>query len=162
MIDQSQFRSIMARYPTGVCIVTAVDADGQPIGMTVGSFTSVSLDPLLAGFFPAKSSSSWPLIGGTGRFCVNVLAEGQQDLCRSFSGPAERRFLGIGHSLSSRGLPRISGAVAWIDCDQHSVVDAGDHWFVMGLVRALGSTESGRPLIFHGGGYTRLALEATC
>lgn len=160
-IDEKQFRSIMSKYPTGICIVTSNLPDLNPIGMTVGSFTSVSLDPLLVGFLPAKSSKSWPPIESSRGFCINVLAEGQHDVCKNFSGPAELRFANVDHSPSPGGFPRIAGAVAWIDCEQHSVTDAGDHWFVMGLVRALGLAEGERPLIFHEGGYARLAMNGT-
>ncbi len=78
-----------------------MQADGKPIGMAVGSFTSVSLDPPLVGFFPDHSSSSWPKIQATGRFCVNVLAEHQEPLCRALASKAEEKFAGIDYRLPS-------------------------------------------------------------
>ena len=71
--DSATFRRVLGHYPTGVCVVTAVEADGAPVGMVVGSFTSVSLDPPLVAFFPAKTSQSWPRLAAVGKFCVNVL-----------------------------------------------------------------------------------------
>ncbi|MFM6931786.1 MAG: flavin reductase family protein, partial [Novosphingobium sp.] len=76
-IDPAVFRRVLGNYPTGVTVVTAMGEDGQPIGMVVGTFTSVSLDPPLVGFLPDKRSSSWPQIEKAGHFCVNVLARDQ-------------------------------------------------------------------------------------
>ncbi|WP_295634486.1 flavin reductase family protein, partial [Novosphingobium sp.] len=73
MIDNRRFRDVLGTYPTGVCVVTAVDAEQQRHALVIGSFASISLDPPLVGFFPDKKSSTWPLIAATGRFCVNVL-----------------------------------------------------------------------------------------
>ncbi|MCB2062129.1 MAG: flavin reductase family protein, partial [Novosphingobium sp.] len=71
-IDPAHFRQVLGAYPTGVAVITAMDTEGAPAGMVVGTFTSVSLDPPLVGFLPDKSSSSWPKIESAGRFCVNV------------------------------------------------------------------------------------------
>ena len=76
-IDRDRYRKVLGRYPTGVTLVTSTGADG-PVGMIIGSFVSVSLDPPLIGFLPGKGSRTWPLIEPTGVFCVNVLAENQQ------------------------------------------------------------------------------------
>ena len=73
-IDPRHFRSVLGCYPTGVCVVTA-SHDGARHAMVVGSFTSISLDPPLVGFFPDKKSSSWPQIAATGRFCASVSAQ---------------------------------------------------------------------------------------
>lgn len=73
--DAARFRLILGHYPTGVCAITATQADRSPVAMIVGSFTSVSLDPPLVAFFPDKVSSSWPKIEACGGFCVNVLAD---------------------------------------------------------------------------------------
>src|SRR5258707_11728911 len=80
-----RLRTVLGRYPTGVSIVTGLRTDGTPVGLALGTFTSVSLDPLLVGFLPAKSSQSWPKIRAAGLFCINVLGEHQQDICRRFA-----------------------------------------------------------------------------
>ena len=72
-IDAALFRQVLGNYPTGVTVITALSANGDPLGMVVGTFTSVSLDPPLVGFLPDKKSSTWPLIEAAGHFCVNVL-----------------------------------------------------------------------------------------
>lgn len=157
-IDAETFRHILGHYPTGVCIVTAHTEVG-PVGMTVGSFTSISLDPALVGFFPGMGSSTWPLIEPVGRFCVNVLSEEQHPLCRRFSAKAGDRFSGLEMSTSPGGQPIIAGASAWIDCDLHSVQALGDHYLVVGEVQAMDVGDTVRPLLFFRGGLARMAAE---
>ena len=156
-IDSATFRTVMGHYPTGVCVVTSVTPEGAPIGMTVGSFTSVSLDPPLIGFFPDKKSKSWPPIAETGRFCVNILAQDQELLCRRFSGPIADRFSEVIHRTSQNGLPVLDGALAWIDCDLYAVQDAGDHDFVLGEVKAMTAERTVSPLIFHRWAYGQVS-----
>jgi len=95
-IDPAVFRQVLGSYPTGVCAITALGPDGQPVGMVVGTFTSVSLDPPLVGFLPDKNSSTWPLIEGAGRFCVNALGADQQATCRSLAARGPDKFAGCG------------------------------------------------------------------
>lgn len=149
--DSAEFRAIMSHYPTGVCVITSITAEGTAVGMTVGTFTSVSLDPPLVGFFPDKKSTSWPIIGETGQFCVNILAGDQVPVCRRFSGPERDRFAEVIHRSSQSGLPILDGAVAWIECDVYSVQEAGDHLFVLGKVKAMTAERTVSPLIFHRG-----------
>lgn len=153
MIDAQTYRRILGHYPTGVCVITAVESNGAPVGMVVGSFTSVSLDPPLVGFFPDKGSSSWPRIANAGRFCVNILGDDQQDLCRRFAARGEDKFAGVDYRLSEGGSPVLGGVVAWIDCKLHAVHEAGDHYIALGEVTGLDSDRSGGPLLFFKGGY---------
>lgn len=152
-IDGATFRHVLGHYPTGVCVVTATGQNGGHSGMVVGSFTSVSLDPPLVAFFPAKSSGSWPLIEAAGKFCVNVLSSTQEALCRQFSGRGTEKFAGVSHRASINGSPILDGALAWIDCTLDAVHEAGDHYIVLGQVRALEVERTGRPLLFFQGGY---------
>jgi 3-hydroxy-9,10-secoandrosta-1,3,5(10)-triene-9,17-dione monooxygenase reductase component len=153
MIDPAIFRQVLGSYPTGVCAITATDSHGAPIGMVIGSFTSVSLDPPLVGFLPGKTSSTWPLVEATGHFCVNVLASDQQDTCRLLSAKGADKFAGVDFTPSTQGDPVIAGSIARIDCTLHSVVDAGDHWFVLGRVEGLEVTRDGDPMLFYRGRY---------
>jgi flavin reductase (DIM6/NTAB) family NADH-FMN oxidoreductase RutF len=95
VIDPKTFRGVLGHVPTGVVVVTAIDTDGAPAGLAIGSFTSVSLDPALVAFLPDKSSSSFPKIREAGRFCVNVLAATQESVCRSFATKGTDKFAGI-------------------------------------------------------------------
>lgn len=156
-IDAQQYRLVLGQYPTGVCVVTSTGADGAPTGMVVGSFTSVSLDPPLIGFFPDRGSSSWPKVAASGRFCVNILSAEQEGVCRTLASKDPDKFATIASRPSPLGSPILEGAVAWIDCELHSIGEAGDHFAVFGLVRQLEIADGGLPLLFFQGGYGRFA-----
>jgi flavin reductase (DIM6/NTAB) family NADH-FMN oxidoreductase RutF len=152
-IDESRFRQVLGHFPTGVTVVAA-KADGEPpVGLAVGSFFSVSLDPPLVGFCPGKSSSSWPKIEATGHFCVNILAEDQEDVARTFAGKGEDKFESVGWKPAGTGSPVIRDVLAWIDCAIEDVHDAGDHYIVTGRVHELKVEREGHPLVFFRGGY---------
>jgi len=156
--DSGTFRRVLGHYPTGVCVVTAVEDSQAPTGMVVGSFTSVSLDPPLVAFFPAKNSQSWPRIEKAGKFCVNILASDQKPLCQQFSVKGgDDKFAGVTHRVSANGSPILDGVVAWIDCQLEAVHEAGDHYIVLGRVIALEVETPGKPLLFFQGGYGEFA-----
>lgn len=155
-IDPKRYREVLGQYPTGVCVITAMQ-EGGPIGMVVGSFTSVSLDPPLVAFFPDRNSSTWATLGRSSRFCVNILSAEQEAVCRKLASRDPDKYATMAFELSPNGSPVLDGVVAWIDCDQHSVADAGDHFIVLGLVRGLEIAEGGLPLLFFQGGYGRFA-----
>ncbi|WP_294569456.1 flavin reductase [uncultured Arthrobacter sp.] len=152
-IDPRRYRDVLGQYPTGVTVVTSIDETGHPIGLAVGSFTSVSLDPPLVAFCPAKTSTTWPRIAKAGRFCVNVLAARQEPVCRQFSSRMPNKFEALSWAPAGTGSPILDGAVAWIDCELETVHRAGDHDIVVGAVRDLGTVDNGLPLLFFGGGY---------
>ena len=152
-IDPALFRQVLGSYPTGVCAITATGADGAPVGMAIGSFTSVSLEPPLIGFLPDKKSSSWPQIEAAGQFCVNVLARDQMDVCRQLAAKGVDKFAGLDFAMSDHGHPVIAGSIARIDCTIHGVIDAGDHWFVLGRVLAMETTRDDDPMLFYRGRY---------
>ena len=156
-IPAATFRETLGHYPTGVAVVTGIAADGAPVGMVVGSFTSVSLDPPLVAFLPTKASGSWARLSAAERFCVNVLAADQEDLCRRFASRAPDKFDGVPWSPAPGGSPVLDGAVAWIECDHHQVVDGGDHWIVLGAVTDLAVARPALPLLFFQGGYGRFS-----
>ncbi len=155
--DAATYRQVLGHFPTGVTVIAAAP-DGVPVGLAVGSFASVSLEPPLVAFFAGKSSSSWPKIEAAGSFCVNILAEDQEAVCRRFASKDDDKFAGLGWAPAGSGSPLIDGVLAWIDCDIETVVDAGDHHCVMGHVRDLGVGHDGAPLIFFRGGYGRFSV----
>lgn len=152
-IDSQRFRHVLGHFPTGVVVATAIDDAGDPAGMAVGSFTSVSLDPPLIAFLPAKSSSSFPRIRAAGSFCINVLADYQEEVCRSFAARGGEKFAGVGWHPAPGGAPVLDGVVAWIDCDIEDVLESGDHYIVLGRVRSLAVANDASPLLFFRGGY---------
>lgn len=121
--------------------------------MVVGSFTSISLDPPLVGFFPAKTSASWQSMANNERFCVNVLGSSQVDHCQRFSSRSGNKFEGVACGSSPSGQPILDGVIAWIDCQVERVEDIGDHWLVVGRVEALEQINSAMPLLFFKGQY---------
>ncbi len=155
--DSAKYRQVLGHFPTGVTVVTAA-SDGVPAGLAVGSFSSVSLDPPLVAFFPDRSSSSWPKIEAAGAFCVNILGEDQEDVCRRFAMKGDDKFAGLGWKPAGSGSPVIEGVLAWIDCDIDQVIDAGDHFCVIGRVRELEVGNEGGPLVFFRGGYGRFVV----
>ena len=141
----------MGAVPTSVVVVTGFDAAGAPHGITIGSFVSVSLDPPLVGFLPGVSSKTWLAIRDSGKFCVNVLAADQDELCWRFAKEADDRFEGVAWSPSGNGAPALAGALAILDCDLESDHPHGDHFFVVGRVTDLSAAQSGDAMVFFRG-----------
>ena len=144
---------MLGHYPTGVCIVTAIDKNGAATGMVVGSFTSVSLEPPLVAIFPGRLSTTWPRLAAAGKFCINVLAFDQLSLCKQFATGGDHKFAGVSHRISSNGSPVLDGVIAWIQCDLHAVHEAGDHVIALGHVTELEVQKQVEPLLFFRGGY---------
>ncbi len=150
--DPARFRELCGRFATGVAVVTTVDAESRPMGMTINSFTSVSLSPALVSLNIDHSADLHRLLTSTARFAVNMLQSGQESLARNFAESLPDRFDGLGWELSARGNPVLDGILAVIECDSHARFAAGDHTIVVGQVVA-GTTFPGRPLVYFRGGY---------
>lgn len=159
-LDSRLFRDVLGHYPTGVVLVTAISATGDPIGMIVGSFTSVSLDPPLVAYLPTTTSKSYAVLREVETFCINVLSADQEPVCRRFASPGEDKWAGVAWSESPGGAPVLDGAVAWIECTTESVSEAGDHYLVLGRVRDLGVQNPTAPLLFFQGGYGRFTMSS--
>ena len=156
-LDPRRFRDVLAHLPTGVTVISAHGADG-PVGMAANSVTSVSLDPSLVLFCPAKSSTTWPKIRATSAFCVNVMARHHEDATRRFATKEADRFSELEYHHRRSG-PAIDDAVAWIECGLQDEYDAGDHTIVVGRVVAIEAASSAPdPLVFFQGRYGSFAL----
>ncbi len=147
-----RFREVLGRFATGVTVVTGMHG-GEPVGLTCQSFTSVSLEPPLVLFVPARTSRAWPRIEQAGAFCVNVLARDQDDLSEVFASRGTDKFAGVDWHPGVTGAPVLAGGVAWVDCTLHAVHDGGDHLVVLGRVRDLGSRGEADPLVYLEGRY---------
>lgn len=156
--DSAKFRTVLGHVPTSVVVVTGLDSSGAPHGITIGSFASVSLDPPLVGFFPGVNSRSWAAIAGSGRFAVNVLGAGQDELCWRFAKEGDDKFAGLKWRASGLGSPLLDGSLAWIDCTVESSTRAGDHHFVVGRVESLEGAP-GDAMVFFRGKVTSVGLE---
>ncbi|MGW2651432.1 flavin reductase family protein [Streptomyces sp. NPDC001393] len=150
-IDATHFRKVLAHLPTGVTVITAHGEHG-PVGMAANSVTSVSLDPPLILFCPAKSSSTWPKIRAAGSFCVNVMAGHHEDVTRQFAAKEADRFAGVEFAMRPAG-PALRDVVAWIECTIHAEYDSGDHTIVVGRVSAIEAASDAEPLVFFRGAY---------
>lgn len=149
---QDNFRTVLGHLPTGVTVITGIDGS-VPLGLTVGTFGSLSLEPPLVLFCPARSSSTWPQLEPTGRFCANVLAADQGDVGDRFSRRGSEKFAGLDWAPAPSGCPVLERTIAWVDCTIESVAEGGDHLIVVGRVEDLGVARSSHPLLFLRGEY---------
>jgi 3-hydroxy-9,10-secoandrosta-1,3,5(10)-triene-9,17-dione monooxygenase reductase component len=156
--DEATFRQVLARFATGVVVVTGATEAG-PAGLTCQSFSSLSLDPPLVLLSTARSSTTWPRIAATGRFAVNVLAGDQQDVSTRFAVSGGDKFAGLAWRPGALGNPLIDGAIAHVECDVHALHEGGDHEIVIGRVRAIEAPglDSGSPLVYYRSRYRALA-----
>jgi len=152
IVDPQAMRDVLGHFASGVTVVTAETAEG-PLGFTCQSFSSLSLDPPLVAFAPARTSRTWPRLREMGRFCVNVLAEGQDDVSQNFARSSADKFAGVRWTRSPHGSPVLDGVVAWIDGELWAEYDGGDHTIVVARVLDLGAHPDRRPLLYHRGAY---------
>jgi 3-hydroxy-9,10-secoandrosta-1,3,5(10)-triene-9,17-dione monooxygenase reductase component len=152
VVDPAAMREVLGHFVSGITVVTAV-TDGGPTGFTCQSFNSLSLDPPLVAFAPSLTSRTWPRLRAIGRFGVNVLAEGQEEISRRFARSGADKFAGVPWTPSPHGSPVLEGVVAWIDAQLWAEYDGGDHTIVAARVLDLGAVPDRRPLLYHRGTY---------
>ena len=148
-VDPGHFRSVMGNFATGVTVVTAPG----PVGMTANAVASLSLEPLLLLVAFDNTARTLTVVRDTGRFGVNVLAAGQEDLARLFASkaPEDAKFAGVPHTMHD-GLPVIEGGIAWVGCRLERLVDGGDHTIGIGAVESAEAGD-GHPLLWFRGSY---------
>ena len=151
--DQARFREVLGHFATGITIVTATD-EGQPVGFSCQSFAALSLDPPMVILAPAKSSTSWPRIARAGSFCVNILGEHQEAVCRAFAVSGGDKFDGVDWTPGVTGSPLIEGSLATVECTLGAIYEGGDHELVTGHVVDM-EIGKGSPLIFYRSGFGR-------
>ncbi|MDQ0925617.1 3-hydroxy-9,10-secoandrosta-1,3,5(10)-triene-9,17-dione monooxygenase reductase component [Pseudarthrobacter sp. W1I19] len=154
-VDPQAFRVAMKQVPTPVAIVTAMSEEG-PLGMTVGSFTSVSLSPALVTFFVDVSSTTWPRLKSSPSFTINILGHDKGELCRAFSRRGADRFDGVDWSLNEHGNPSLADASVTLDCTVYSTLVLGDHIQLVGEVQGFKVHHEGMPLVFFNGSFLDL------
>ena len=155
-IDPVRFREVMGSFPTGVAIVTADGAHG-PSGLTTNAVASLSLDPVLLLVCFDNNSRTLPIVRAAGRFAVNLLRAGQEELAAVFASKrvARAKFETVTHTVA-HGVPVLDDALAWLACDLDALHPAGDHTIGIGRVTHVDWDPDGEPLVFFRGSYQRL------
>ncbi len=152
------FRETLGRFPTGVTIVTALSPDGSPIGVTISSFNSVSLDPPLILWSLSTNSPKLEAFRQASHYAINVLASNQRELSNRFASRAEDRFADVAVRDGLGGVPLIESCCAWFECTQEAQYPGGDHLIFIGHVQRFVQGEDSSPLVFFDGAYHRLDL----
>jgi flavin reductase len=161
--ERDALRQVMRRWTTGVTVVT-VRGGLETRGVTINSFTSISLEPPLVLISIDHRARTHHLILASGQFCINLLDERQRALSDRFAGrrPGEHaRFDDCSRQATPGGLPLLDDSLAWLDCRLYDTHAVGDHTLFIGLVVAAGTAEAGRPLVYHAGEYASLPNGAT-
>lgn len=155
-LDTRVLREVCGLFVTGVTIVTS-RAENEPVGVTINSFTSVSLEPPLILFCIHRMSRLWPAVEQVKSFAVNILAEDQVDVCRAFARKGSSHFGGVRSCSGRTGVPILEDTLGYLECVVHRVVDGGDHLIVIGRVVDFNVQRTDGPLTFFRSGHLRLA-----
>ena len=157
--ERRRYRTVIGHFTTGVAIITASGPDG-PVGMTTNALCSLSLNPLLLLVSFDNTARTLPVVRASGRFGVNVLRAGQEQLAGAFASkaPHTEKFARVDYALAY-DVPILGDALAWLACDVRELVPGGDHTIGIGAVVEMDS-DDGQPLVWYGGAYTSLAPPA--
>jgi flavin reductase (DIM6/NTAB) family NADH-FMN oxidoreductase RutF len=152
--DGRAFRAALGRFGTGVTVVTCATPTG-PLGITANSFASVSLDPPLVLWSPAKSSSRYPFFMAADHFAIHVVGDDQVDICNGFARNGDA-FDQFDWETSTNGVPLLNGCLSRFECTTEAIHDGGDHSIIVARVTHV-TTREGSPLMFFGGSYGSFA-----
>ena len=148
---------VHSRFATGVCVVTAIDPDGHPIGLTVNSFSAVSLDPALVLWCLDNSSHNLAAFSKASHHAINILADSQHDISNRFATWPADRFVGLAWHAGLGGAPVLPGCCATFEVANETAQVAGDHTIYIGRIERFGERVDLAPLLFHAGAYAALA-----
>ena len=148
--DTKFLRKTLGKYSTGVTVVTSIDNDRNPIGMTVNSFTSVSLLPALVLWCIDKKQPSYNSFMNAEGYAVNILSKDQNDICYKFASQLDNKFENVDWKISENGFPLVKNSLAWFDCKKWNYYSGGDHQILVGEVTSFDSFEL-EPLTYWNG-----------
>jgi flavin reductase (DIM6/NTAB) family NADH-FMN oxidoreductase RutF len=155
-VDPALFRQLLCRFATGVTVITTRNQQGQPVGMTASSLTSVSLSPPLISVCVDVTADMHRALSSSGTFVINILAEGQEEISNRFALAApEARFPGLEWVESNDGHILLAGTLAHIECERYADFPLGDHTLFVGRVTG-GAASAGEPLLYYCGAYRTL------
>ncbi len=152
-MDGFDFRQLCGRFATGIAVVTARDGEGEPAGMTVSSFASVSLEPPLVAIAVDRTATMHAVLLTAGHYTINILEARQESLSRRFASDQPDRFEGVGFAPGDTDRIVLDGTLAHLACERFAAFPAGDHTIVVGRVVGGAAAEHGRPLLHYRGGY---------
>ncbi len=154
--DAREFRNTLGCFPTGVAVITAEGIEA-PLGITVNSFSSVSLDPPLVLWCLDKKSDRFDTFTRARHYVINILGTQHSEISSRLARQGQHRLDGIDMVSTSVGLPALADAIAVFECESHAVHNAGDHVILLGRVVNFFRQEAGAPLVFFRGKYGALA-----
>ena len=154
---QRDFRQALGRFPTGVAVVTALDADGLAVGLTISSFNTVSLDPALIVWSLQLSSRHLAVFETTSSYAINILSQEQAEISNLFASSLDHPFDAVAWAPGLAGVPLLAGCCAWFEVDNFQQLDGGDHRLYLGNVKRFAADPVPRPLVFHDGGYASMS-----
>lgn len=155
-LDGQEFRSALGTFATGVCVITAMSENDEPFGMTVNSFSSVSLDPPLVLWSLQNDSDCFPAFELAEKYAVNILAADQQELSTLYAQKGNHGLQPQHYQMGEYGLPIMAGVVSSFECSVWARYAGGDHTIMIGEVKFIGSDSSKQPLVFNAGQYREL------
>ena len=157
-LDQREFRDSLGEFVTGITVVTAKDANGNPVGATANSFSSVSLDPPLVLWNIAKTANSFDAFNQAEYFAIHILHSGQEDISRRFATRDADKFAGLEWSENAGGAPLLADYDVRFECTTEHLYDGGDHLIIVGRVHEM-DNKAREPLGFYKGKYARIVTD---
>lgn len=155
-IDGRELRNALGRFATGVCVITTVDTDGNALGMTANSFSSVSLDPPLVLWNLQNGSDTYNAFANPRRFAINVLSAEQLDISNQYARKGDHLLSPEHYRTGRHGAPILRNALVSFECDLHATHEGGDHLIIVGRVLDVSDRPDGDPLLFFSGAYREL------
>jgi flavin reductase (DIM6/NTAB) family NADH-FMN oxidoreductase RutF len=152
-LDERALRNAFGHFATGVAVVTASAADGLPLGMTITSFNTVSLDPPLILFSIRRASRSITALSNARGYAVNILRSDQMELSGRFARSEGNRWEGVSYKAGLHGAPLLERALMTLECQAEQEHDGGDHVIFLGRLLRVGMADQGDPLLFFRGRY---------
>ncbi len=154
--DPREFRNALGNFATGVTIVTTMSEDGEPVGLTANSFSSVSLDPPLVLFCLDRRSYSFAHFQASTHFVVNILSSEQADISNHFAKPSVDKWHDVSFDICGVGCPAFTDALAVFECETQDIHEAGDHIIIIGKVESFRGRSDGEPLLYFRGRYGKM------
>lgn len=156
-MDARELRNTLGNFTTGVCLITAHDAQGEAMALTANSFSSVSLEPPLVLWSLQNSSDVFEVFAGPSRYAINVLTSDQEGLSVAYARPGEHQLDPAHYELGDNGAPVVRDALAVFECTLEATYEGGDHTIIVGRVSRFAAQLEREPLVFYRGGYCALA-----